>query len=273
MALQGLYRRVRRLVSRVFTDQERQLLAKEVDRLKSQLQSALEHIVSQNSHAADISRKLQSEVKENKTLWDQVEYLTTELNKERIFREKHVCHREKADFKEAAKASKNPNKPLEETRKQQDEPEQGIENYFKLEMVAQRSELRQPCKNLKQIHEETDQRHSSEIAEEKHRNTLLQQKLQEAECIIGEQNVILDRIKQEIKLLQQRHHEEAANVVHQPAKILEAREEGEQCQALPLKPAVKDLPGESACAWRWNAPRTCWGGAHLDKGGKSKPLN
>lgn len=251
MALQDLYRRIRRLVSRVFTDQERQLLVNEVEKLKNQLQSALEHIVSQNQNAADVSRKLQSEVKENKTLWDQVEYLTTELNKERILREKHVCHHKKADFQEAPKASNNLNKQLEEME------QQGMENHSRLETTAaQCSELRQPSKNLKQVHEETDQRHNTEIVEEKHRNTLLQQKLQEAECVISEQNVILDQIKQEIKLLQQKHHEETTNV-SRPAKSLEAREEREQCQVLPLKHMVKDLLEESTCAWRENAPRTC----------------
>lgn len=251
MALQDLYRRIRRLVSRVFTDQERQLLVNEVEKLKKQLQSALEHIVSQNQNAADVSRKLQSEVKENKTLWDQVEYLTTELNKERILREKHVCHHKKADFQEAPKASNNLNKQLEEME------QQGMENHSRLETTAaQCSELRQPSKNLKQVHEETDQRHNTEIVEEKHRNTLLQQKLQEAECVISEQNVILDQIKQEIKLLQQKHHEETTNV-SRPAKSLEAREEREQCQVLPLKHMVKDLLEESTCAWRENAPRTC----------------
>lgn len=260
MALQDLYRRIRRLVSRVFTDQERQLLVNEVEKLKNQLQSALEHIVSQNQNAADVSRKLQSEAKENKTLWDQVEYLTTELNKERILREKHVCHRKKADFQEAPKASNNLNKQLkEEMPKQQEElQQQGMENHSKLETTAaQCSEVRQPSKNLKQVHEETDQRHETEIVEEKHRNTLLQQKLQEAECVISEQNVILDQIKQEIKLLQQRHHEETTNVFR-PAKSLEAREEREQYQVLPLKHVVKDLLEESTqCAWQWNAPRTC----------------
>lgn len=258
MALPDLYRRIRRLVSRVFTDQERHLLVNEVEKLKNQLQSALEHIVSQNQNAADVSRKLQSEVKENKTLWDQVEYLTTELNKERILREKHVCHRKKADFQEAPKASNNLNKQLEEMPKQREELEQqGMENRSKLETTAaQWSEVRQPSKNLKQVHEETDQRHDTEIVEEKHRNTLLQQKLQEAECVISEQNVILDQIKQEIKLLQQKHHEETTNV-SRPAKSLEAREEREQYQVLPLKHVVKDLLEESTCAWRENAPRTC----------------
>lgn len=265
MALQDVSLRIRRLILRVFTDQDKQLLVTQVEKLKNQLQSALEHIVSQNQKWAEISNKLQREVKENKTLWDQVEYLTTELNKERIFREKHVCHREKADSQETQNVPSNHKKQLEDRQKhfaeherQPNEFQQQVEeNYFTLEVTAaQYSELRQTCKNLDPIQEETDKRHDTENAEEKHRNTLLQQKLQEAERIISEQNVILDQIKQEIKLMQQKHHEETTNA-SQLAKRLEAREECTQYQVLPLKHTVKGLQKESECLWHWNAPRTC----------------
>lgn len=259
MALLNLYERLRRLVLRVFKDQEKQLLATQVEKLKNQLQSALEHIVSQNQKSAEVLKKLQREVKENKTLWDQVEYLTTELNKERTFREKHTCHRKKADFQEAQNVPNNLNKQLEEMqrllveheRQQKDLQQPGMENYFTLEMtLAQYSELRQTGKNPEPIQEATNQRHDTETAEEKQRNTLLQQKLQEAESIISEQNVILDQIKQEIKLLQEKHHEETKNV-SQPAKSLEAS------KVLPLQQAVEGLREESKRSWRWSAPRTC----------------
>lgn len=265
MALQDLYLRIRRLVLRVFTDQEKQLLVTQVEKLRNQLQSTLERIVSQTQKSAEISKKLQREVKENKILWDQVEYLTTELNKERIFREKHTCHREKADNQEAQNVPNNLNKQLEETQKplvehereQKELQQQGMENYSTLEMtLAQCSELVQTCKTLEPVQEETDQRRDNETAEEKQQNTLLQQKLQEAESIIREQNVILEQIKREIKLLQQKHHEETKNV-SQVDKRLEAREECKQYQVLPLKHTVKGLREESKCPWRRNAPRTC----------------
>lgn len=266
MAVQNLYQRIRKLISRVFTDQEKQLLVNQVENLKNQLQSALEHIVSQNQNAAEISKKLQSEVKENKTLWDQIEYLTTELNKERILREKHICPSEKANFQEAQKLRNNLNKQLEEMQKQLVEQERQqemmeqrcVENYSKLDMtVAQYSELKKTGKNLKHTHEETDQRHDdTEIEEEKHRNTLLQQKLQEAECIISEQNVILDQIKQEIQLLQQKHHEDTTNV-SQLATNFRARVERKECHVFPLNRTAKDLREDSTGLWRWNAPRTC----------------
>lgn len=266
MALQDLYRRIRRLISRAFTDQDKQLLFDQVERLENQLQIALEHIVSQNRNAAEISKKLQSEVKENKTLWDQVEYLTTELNKERVLREKHVCHRPKADCQKDQNVGHNLNKQLEELQKklveqerqqQELEQQQRMKTYVKLgTRLAEQSELRQMSKNANQIHEEAEQRRNTQIAEEIHRNTLLQQKLQEAECIISEQNVILDRIKQEIKLLRQKHHKETTKV-SLPAKSLEAREELKQYQVLSLKQTVKDLPEESTSLWHCNAPRTC----------------
>lgn len=256
---------------RVFTDQEKQLLVTQVEKLKNQLQSTLEHIVSQNQKSAEISKKLQREVKENKTLWDQVEYLTTELNKERIFREKHhVCRREKADFQEALNVQNSLNKQVEETQKQLVEHErqkelqqqqkelqqqQGMENYFTLEMTsAQNSELRLTCENLEQVQEMMDRR--PETAEE-HRNTSLQQKLKEAESIISEQNVVLHQIKQEIKLLKQKHREETRNV-SQLADRLQARGECKQHQDVPLEHTVKSLrEEESRSLWHWNAPRTC----------------
>lgn len=253
MALYLFCQRIRTLISRIFMDKEKQSLFNQVERLKTQLKSALEHIVSQDQNVAELSTKLESEIKENKTLWDQVEYLTTELNRERIYREKQMCHREKAE--DAHNVRNHLNKQLEEMQKQlveqerqQEELEQrGMETYLKLEMkMAQYSELKQACKNLKQIHE-ADQRQNAEIATEKQRNTMLQQKLQEAEGIINEQNAILDQVKQEIKLLQQKHHERTANT-SQLAESLEATEElshAHQYETPQLKQAQPDLVEES----------------------------
>lgn len=265
MALQDLFQQIRRLISRVFIDQEKQLLVTQMEKQKNQLQSALEHIVSQNQKSAEIAKKLQREIKENKTLWDQVEYLTTELNKERLFWEKHVCHREKAALQEAQNDPNNPQKQQAEKRKQPVEYErqqrvlqqQDMESYSIVEMtVAQNSELKQTCENIEPVPEETDQSHDTAAAEEKHKGTLLRQKLQEAESIISEQNVILDQIKQEIKLLQEKHHEETKNV-SQLEKCPEAREECKQFQVLPLQRTIRGLREESRSSWRWNASRTC----------------
>lgn len=256
MALYLFCRRIRTLISRIFMDKEKESLFNQVERLKTQLKSALEHIASQDQNVAELSTKLESEIKENKTLWDQVEYLTTELNRERIYREKHLCHREKAEFQDAHNVRNHLNKQLEEMQKQLVEQErqqeelerQGMETYLKLEMkMAQYSELKQACKNLKQIHEETDQRQNAEIATEKQRNTMLQQKLQEAEGIISEQNTILDQVKQEIKLLQQKHHEQTANT-SQLAESLEATEKlshAHQHKTPQLKQTLPDLAEES----------------------------
>lgn len=260
MAQQDVCQQIRGLVSRVFTDQEKQLLVAQVEKLKGQLQSALEHIVSENQKSAEITKRLQREVKENKTLWDQVEYLTTELNKERIAWEKHACHRQKAALQEPQNAPSHPNKQPQgkqdqlvvQEMQQRELQQQGMESYSMLEMTV----TQQSSENLEPTPQETDQTRDIEAAEEKHRSTLLQQKLQEADNIISQQNAILDQIKQEIKLLQQKHREESKNVSRLDRRP-EAREECKMYRVLPRQHTVRDLRELPRSSCLWKAPKTC----------------
>lgn len=55
----------------------------QVEELKTQLHQAEQHSLSKEQRIKQLSNKLESETNESKALWDQVEYLTIEHNKER----------------------------------------------------------------------------------------------------------------------------------------------------------------------------------------------
>lgn len=81
------YNWMKGLVTRFYQDQEKLLLIKEVEELKTSSQNSLEHIYSQEQKISELSTKLQLETRENTTLWDQIDYLTNELVSERQWRQ------------------------------------------------------------------------------------------------------------------------------------------------------------------------------------------
>ncbi|KAG8013875.1 hypothetical protein GBF38_016088 [Nibea albiflora] len=65
-------------------------LAKQMEEMKSQLQRAEENGTFQERKVNELSENLEHETMANRTLWDQVEYLTNELGRERDGRKRHV---------------------------------------------------------------------------------------------------------------------------------------------------------------------------------------
>ncbi|TKS73971.1 hypothetical protein D9C73_008052 [Collichthys lucidus] len=65
-------------------------LARQLEEMKSQLQRAEENGSFQERKVRELSENLEHETTENRTLWDQVQYLTNELRKERDGRKRHV---------------------------------------------------------------------------------------------------------------------------------------------------------------------------------------
>lgn len=80
------YRRARQQISSIFSKTENEAL-KEVEELNVLLQKTQEDIYSQEQKMKQLCFSLEIEVSENQTLWDQVEYLTNELQRERTWRE------------------------------------------------------------------------------------------------------------------------------------------------------------------------------------------
>ncbi|KAG8013856.1 hypothetical protein GBF38_016062 [Nibea albiflora] len=77
-------------VSTVLGRDQMDALAKQTEEMKSQLQRAEDNGTFQERKVKELSENLEHETTENRTLWDQVEYLTNELAKERDGRKRHV---------------------------------------------------------------------------------------------------------------------------------------------------------------------------------------
>ncbi|XP_069562046.1 trichohyalin-like [Brachyistius frenatus] len=99
---------------------EKEALLQQVEELKAELQRAEEHDVSQEKNLTELSNNLKSETKENKELWDQIEYLNVELHKEKtwIKEQRHLFRKERAKFFNEQKLRIKLGKELEETKKQ-----------------------------------------------------------------------------------------------------------------------------------------------------------
>ncbi|KAE8296790.1 hypothetical protein D5F01_LYC05554 [Larimichthys crocea] len=77
-------------ISSVLGRDQMEALARQLEEMKSQLQRAEENGSFQERKVRELSGNLEHETTENKTLWDQVQYLTNELGKERDGRKRHV---------------------------------------------------------------------------------------------------------------------------------------------------------------------------------------
>ncbi|KAG8003219.1 hypothetical protein GBF38_007622 [Nibea albiflora] len=77
-------------ISTVLGRDQMEALARQLEEIKSQLQRAEENGTFQERKVSELSENLEQETTENRTLWDQVEYLTNELGKERDGRKRHV---------------------------------------------------------------------------------------------------------------------------------------------------------------------------------------
>lgn len=70
----------RQLIFRIYSWTEKEALVQQVEVLKAQLQKENKHRFFQAQKITELSTNLELEMKENKTLWNQVEYLTNELH-------------------------------------------------------------------------------------------------------------------------------------------------------------------------------------------------
>ncbi|XP_042246915.1 centrosomal protein of 128 kDa-like [Thunnus maccoyii] len=119
-AVLGSYNWTRDLISNIYSGTERMNLVEQVEELKTQLQMANEHNISQEKKVTDLCTSLASEVEENKTLWDQIEYLTNELHKERDWRQQQtrLCQTERAKAGQEYTQKIQLTKKLEESEKE-----------------------------------------------------------------------------------------------------------------------------------------------------------
>lgn len=126
----GSYSWARQQISSIFSGTENETL-KQVEELKALLQKTQEDISSQEQMAKQLSTSLEIEVSENQTLWDQVEYLTTELHRERTWREQlaKMFQKEREKCIEEQTLRRELGHQLEET-KQQLADQKGQEKLF-----------------------------------------------------------------------------------------------------------------------------------------------
>lgn len=79
----------RSAISSILGREEMEALARQLKEKEAQLQRAEEDRSLQNARLNELSENLELESTENRTLWNQVEYLTIELGKERDCRKRH----------------------------------------------------------------------------------------------------------------------------------------------------------------------------------------
>lgn len=180
MAVQEAFKWARDLVSSLCKDAERQSHVIQVDELKTQFQIAVEHISCLEQKITELSTKLESETKENRKLWDQVEYLTIQLHKEKNCRKKqtHLYQKERTLRIQL-------DKQLEEAQEQLDQQKSRKEYVCR---EAQREINRQTalCRDGNKAFDKVDVKceqnersYDAEIKAENERNATLQQKHQE----------------------------------------------------------------------------------------------
>ncbi|KAM7366874.1 hypothetical protein PAMP_014812 [Pampus punctatissimus] len=87
----------------IYYGTEKAKLAEQLEEVNNQLQQEKNHNSSQAKRVSELSTKLESEVKENKCLWDQIEYLTIELHKVRQWT-KHMDKEYQAEKNKAHEA-------------------------------------------------------------------------------------------------------------------------------------------------------------------------
>ncbi len=215
----------RDLVFSFFSGTEKEALVKQVEDLKTQLQRAEEHSSSQEHRVNQLSTNLESETNENQTLWDQVEYLTNELHKERQMRRQqtHLCQKERAMGYEQYNLRLRLGQQLEEMERQlahQKSQEELLvckerETRTELEkLTVSYNELHHAYNNLQHAYSEIQQRYDSDLKAEKQMNVTLQHQIQtEANTVSGykellqsmkyEQDALCQKMEQDAKLLQQ----------------------------------------------------------------------
>eukprot|EP00064_Thunnus_orientalis_P012489 superscaffoldBa00001923_g12524 len=142
---------------------------------------ANEHNISQEKKVTDLCTSLASEVEENKTLWDQIEYLTNELHKERGWRQQQtrLCQTERA------KAGQEYTQKIQLTKKlEESEKELAQQKSKEALLVLKEKQLRAEFDTLTASYNELYQEYSnvyhaySYLTAEKEKSHSLQQQLE-----------------------------------------------------------------------------------------------
>lgn len=211
----GTYNWARQLIFRIFSGTEKEALLKQVEELKAQLQKAEDHSFFQEQKVTELSTNLESEVNENESLWNQVEYLTNELNRTKTWtqQQSNLFRKERAQcFKEQTLRIQL-GQQLEETKKQLAHQKSQEEL-----LVNKEKETRSELETLKVSCQEIHQRYETELRAEKQKSYTLQQQLEtenkshaervseyheQIQRLKAEQGALQQKVEQEIKLLQQ----------------------------------------------------------------------
>ncbi|KAM7388234.1 hypothetical protein PAMP_024425 [Pampus punctatissimus] len=171
----GAYNWARHQISSIFSGTEKEALIKQVEELKAQLQKAHDCISSQEQKATQLAKKLQLEVSENESLWNQVAYLTNKLHREKNWRQQQ-------SKKESTK-------------------------YFEEQTLR-----RQYCQQLEETKIQSDilqQQHDTEKNSLTEKVSVYQEQIQR---LWAEKETHHQRLEQEIKLLQQKASERETSI-------------------------------------------------------------
>ncbi len=211
----GTYNWARQLIFSIFSATKKETLLKEVEELKAQLQRAEERSFFQEQKVTELSTNLESEVNENESLWNQVEYLTGELHraKAQTQQQSNLFCEERAKCFEEQTLRIQLGEQLEETKQQL--AHQKIQEDV---LVNKEKETRSELETLKVSCQEIHQRYETELMAEKQKSDTLQQQLatekksraereseyqEQIQRLKAQQDALQQKVEQELKLLQQ----------------------------------------------------------------------
>ncbi len=179
------------------------MLLKEIEELREELKKEREYSSTHKQHIAELSENLEYEAEENKTLWDQVEYLTQDHNKAKVLakEQNEELRKERAKGLELERERIIAGRELEELKVQLETMKNVEENLRKKEKET-RSELETLKVSFQDLKEECE----VELQAAKMRTETFQQQLEFQEIIErlkAEQEAYKQSMEQNFRLLQQ----------------------------------------------------------------------
>ncbi|XP_044217997.1 interaptin-like [Thunnus albacares] len=252
LSVMDSYNWARQQISSIFSGTEQEALIKQVEELKAQIQKAQEHISSQEQKATELSISLKSEMSENECLWDQVEYLTNKLHRERTRRqqESDLFKKERARCFEEKTLRRQLGQQLEEAKKQLVDQKSQEELFAKsnshtkkasvyqeqiqrlrAEQDALRQQLEQKIKLLQQDASEREKSFCRELKDLKIQiSTNLKEEVSQAQAA-----QLVEDLKDEV--CEQEEEEESIPSLQAPELLEEAKDSEEKALEKKRKPS------------------------------------